>query len=66
MPKPNVYIELIRYLTIYGPQKLSDLSKLFHMKEERIQMYIYKGINEGYLAKVGYESDLCFLSKCKI
>jgi len=62
----NILVEIIRYLTINGPKRLEDLSKLFHLKEERILMHIYKGINEGYLGKIGYDSELIFCSKCKI
>ena len=66
MAAKQILVEIIRYLTINGPKNLVDLGKLFHLKEERILMYLYKGINEGYLAKIGYDNELMFCSKCKI
>lgn len=41
--------------TIRKKQYISirDLSTLLHMRIEVVEMYVYKGVNESYLVRVG-------------
>ncbi len=33
--------------------RIRDLSCLLHMRIEEVEMYVHKGVNESYLARVG-------------
>ena len=42
---------------------IRDLSQLLHMRLEEVEMYVYKGVNESYLTRVGENNKQYVMAK---
>ena len=44
---------------------IKDLARLLHMRIEEVEMYVYKGVNESYLTKIGEDHKAIIMAKYK-
>ena len=53
--------------TVRRKNKISirDLSRILYLRLEVVEMYVYKGINESYLTKIGEDHKAYIMAKYK-
>ncbi len=59
----HTYRLIIDTIRIKNHISIRELSRILHMRIEDVEMYVYKGVNESYLVRVGENNKQYVMAK---